>query len=40
VQDRGVTKVIEKDLSDIDKFTTSVVDAVGEMIQKLPWSSE
>jgi hypothetical protein len=37
-QDRGVTKVIEKDLSDIDKFTTNVVDAVGEMIQKLPWS--
>ncbi len=37
-QDRGVKKVIEKDLSDIDKFTTRVVDEVGEMIQKLPWS--
>jgi len=38
LEERGVTKVIEKDLSDIDKFTTKVVNVVGEMIQKLPWS--
>ena len=38
LQDKGVTKVIEKDATNIDKFTTRVVDTVGEMIQKLPWS--
>jgi hypothetical protein len=38
LEERGVTRVIEKDLSDIEGFTTKVVDAVGEMIQKLPWS--
>lgn len=36
-KERGVTKVIEKDLSKIDAFTEEVIEAVGDMIQKNPW---
>ena len=37
-QDRGVTQVIEKDLSDIDKFAGRVVNEIEKMISKLPWT--
>lgn len=37
-QDRGVTRVVEKDLSNIDKFAEKVVKEIEEIISKLAWA--
>lgn len=39
-QERGVTKVVEKDLADIDGFTEKVVQEIENIITKLSWSEE
>lgn len=35
---RGVTRVVEKDLSNIDNFAESVARAIQEILAKLPWA--
>ncbi len=37
LKDRGVTKVIEKDLSDIDAFAEKVTRTIGEVLSKMSW---
>lgn len=38
LKDRGVKRVVEKDLLHPDEFATKVVAEVEDMIQKLPWA--
>lgn len=37
VQERGVTKVIEKDFLNLDEFADNVVKTIAEVISKMPW---
>lgn len=40
IQERGVTKVIEKDLSHVDEFVEEIIKTIKEVISKMPWRSE
>ncbi|MDP3726724.1 MAG: hypothetical protein Q8Q96_00220 [bacterium] len=40
IQERGVTKVIEKDMLHMDEFIDQVIKTIEELISKMPWRSE